>query len=111
MPSGTYEIEDDPFYITRGDDFVLTVEFNGEDVTGNTYNAQVREEPTSTEFIPFVVDNSLAATGFIKIGLSSATTRAMALDRYVFDFQEVSPLGLVETIFRAEIRMQEDVTR
>lgn len=111
MPSGTYEIEDDPFYITRGDDFVLTIEFNGEDVTGHVFNAQVREEAFSAEFIPFVVDDALAATGFIKIGLSSAVTRAMNLDRYVFDFQEVSPAGLVETIFRGQIRMEEDVTK
>lgn len=111
MPSDTYEITDDPFYITRGDDFILTIEFNGEDVSGNTYNAQVRETPESTEAIPFTIDPALASTGFVKISLPAGTTRNMTLDRYVFDFQETTSSGLVETIFMAHIRMREDITR
>lgn len=111
MPSDTYEIEDDPFYITRGDDFDLTIDFNGEDVSLNTYSAHVRESPESTDFVNFTVDPSLASTGFIGISLSSTQTRDMELDRYVFDFQEVTGSGIVETIFTGEIRMREDITK
>lgn len=111
MPSDTYEIEDDPFYITRGDDFVLAVDFNGEDVSGNAYAAQVRETPESPDAIPFDIDVSLASTGTVTIHLTDEQTRMMTLDRYVFDFEETSAAGLVETIFVAQIRMREDITK
>lgn len=111
MPSDTYVIEDDPFYITRGDDFVVTVDFSGEDVSLNTYAAHVRVEPEAAEFLSFAVEAGNAALGYVNIRLSPTQTRSMTDDRYVFDFQETDVNGVVETIFRGNIRMREDVTK
>ena len=101
-----------PLQLEQSRDFVWTLDFDGENVSENSYACSVANLPIvdgGTVAASFTVDMADAATGFVRLTLDGASV-TMAIDGYVWDVKETSPGPLTDTLIHGIVHVEKYVT-
>lgn len=107
---------DQDLTITRGDTetLVVTITADGSspiDITGRTYQAQVRSQQDSTTIKgSFVCVVTAGASGQVTCTLSAATSSTLSAGLYFWDLEE-NASGVISTILSGNVTVLADVTR
>jgi hypothetical protein len=92
------------------DVFVSDVNGDGLDLTGYTANAEMKHWYTSDNTIPFSVDMTNAANGYVLLTMNSATTMTLEHERYVYDLIVTDAANTVTRIIEGIVMVDPGVS-
>ena len=81
------------------------------DLTGYSVFSQMRKHAAATGVTTFTSSIVNAATGKIKVGLSSATTTSIKPGRYVYDVLLTDGVGTVTRVVEGSVLVRAGVTK
>lgn len=98
--------------LDEGRDYVWSLDFDGVDVSANTYACQLRDFPVDQGGVvkaSFTFDMSAAGSGFV-VGTIAAADVTVALHNTVWDLKETTPGPLLGTICNGRAVVKPKVT-
>ena len=106
-----------PLTIRTGDTETVSVQMQTAagaaiDITGRTYQAQIRDTAASTAVLAtFTCSVTNGTAGTFACTLGTATTAALSPQTAVWDCQETTAGGVVSTLLAGHVWVVQDVTR